>query len=272
MSNTRKTLKSWLPTVVIIGSALVLYLGTVVITMAFGGTPVVVAIISNAVLFVAGSFWLRSRWQRANSVVPVRKRGDHALGSRFWAFVVLTLLVCWLVGQASSAWIYSLTGSSNFDAHVAAENRAPLVLMLVVVLVLAPMGEEMLMRGIAYPQLRKHMPPLAAAAVTAGLFSLMHLNLVQIAVTLPLGFLLALVYERTGRLAPVVLLHVLFNLMSAVVPVGFVLGFASLTFVMLGGVAVVLLLAWLYRPVLSAGSEQALNGPGEPAEGSWVKS
>lgn len=261
MSNPNNTLRGWSSTAAVIVGALALYVSTALIATLLSGSSMVGAVVSNAALFTAGLFWMRSKWHREGTVIPVRKRGNHGRGTGFWALVLIALLFCWLVGQATSVWLYSLVGSPNFDEHASTKAGAPVLLMLLVVLVLAPIGEEMLMRGLVYSRLRRHVPPLVAAVLTTGVFSLMHLNLVQIAVTLPLGLLLAAVYEQTGRLAPAILIHVVFNLFSVIVPPALVVSFASLTFVLLGGVVLGLLLARLYRPLATAKPEGTVSIP-----------
>lgn len=264
MSKPNNALKVWLRTLAVIIGALMLYLVTALMAGTISGSPVVGAVASNTVVFVAGLVWLRSVGHRSASGVGAPARSglaDRAPG--FWILVMVALVFCWLVGQAASVWLYSLMGSPSFDGHATARAEVPALVMLLVVLVLAPMGEEMLMRGVIYSRLRVHLPPLAAAVLTTGVFSLMHLNLVQIAATLPLGLLLAVVYEHTGRLAPVIVMHVVFNLASTVVPAAGVVAFSSLTFVLLGGVVLGLLLARLYR---SAGSDTATRS--SPAEAS----
>ncbi|MCB5280572.1 CPBP family intramembrane glutamic endopeptidase [Arthrobacter sp. ES1] len=244
----------------VLAGALALYVSAALIATLLTGSAVVGAAVSNAGIFTAGLFWLRTQPRRDGSQGPGGSRGTLGRGRRFWALVAASLAFCWLVGQAASAWLYSLVGSPEFDQHTAAKAGAPVVLMLLVVLVLAPMGEEMLMRGVAYTRLRRHLPPLAAALLTSAVFSLLHLNLVQIVVTLPLGLLLAAVYEQTGRLAPVIGLHVVFNLLSALVPVAVVTALGSLTFVLLGGSVLLLLLVRLYLPAGAAAQHEPVAG------------
>lgn len=247
MSNPNNTPRGWLRTTGEIAGALALYTGTALAASLLSGSAVVGAVFSNLMLFAAGFLWLRKQRRSGASPVPVHERPVTARGPAFWALMAFTLVQCWLVGQAASLWLYSYTGSENFDRHVSAKADAPLLMMLALVLILAPMGEEMLMRGIAYSRLRRHVNPFAAAVLTTLLFSLMHLNLVQIAVSLPLGFLLAIVYEQTGRLAPVITMHAVFNLLSVVMPASLVSGFATLTFVLLAGALVALQMGVLYR-------------------------
>ncbi|MFJ2662538.1 CPBP family intramembrane glutamic endopeptidase [Arthrobacter koreensis] len=238
------TLHGWLATASIILTSLALFGGTAVAAGQLLGSPVAGAVVANAVMFTAGMIWLRSRAGSGSKGVPVRT----VPGRRFWALAGSALVMCWLVGQAGALWVYSYTGSPGFESHSQVKQAAPVLLTLLLVLVLAPMGEEMLMRGLAYARLRRHLPPVAAALLTAGVFSLLHQNLVQILATLPLGMLLAAVYERTGRLTPVIGMHIVFNLLSVALPVNAVSSLASLAFVLVAGSVLLVLLAALYAP------------------------
>lgn len=248
MPRQDNTLNGWLSTALIIGSALALYLGAVLAVSLLSGSAMAGAAAANALIFSAGLLWLRSARHRTGFAGPQQPVAGPNPDTRFLALTALALPLCWLVGQASALWLYSYTGSQAFDEHAASRDTAPAVLMLAVVLVLAPMGEEMLMRGVAYTRLRHHLPPAAAAVLTAGVFSLMHMNLVQILATLPLGLLLAAVYERSGRIRDVIVLHALFNLLSVCVPASLVAGVASLAFVLVGSAVLLPLMIRLYRP------------------------
>lgn len=261
MPNPINTPRGWLSSLAVITGALVLYLGAALAAGLLSGSPAIGSAAANAVLFAAGLLW--RRWTRQSGDRLPGDSGSAARSPGFWPLALTGLVLCWLVGQAAAVWLYGLLGSRNFDEYTSAKAGTPVLLMLLVALVLAPLGEEMLMRGVVYPRLRFHMRPLAAAALSSAVFSLMHLNLVQIAATVPLGFLLAAVYEQTGRLTPGILMHAAFNVASVVVPPAFVAGISSLTFVMLGGAVLSLLMIRLYVLVTGIGPASMAYGAGE---------
>lgn len=257
MSVPANTVRGWLTTIGLIAGALALYVGSTLAASLLLGSAVAGAVAANAVVFAAGLLWLRRSRLTPGSTLRIPPGRDQSTGLGFWAFTGLCLGLCWLVGQASALWLYSFLGSPGFDSHAQTKTGAPVLLVMLLILVLAPMGEEMLVRGIAYTRLRRHLPPAGSAVITAGLFSLMHLNLVQIVLTFPLGLLLAAVYERTGRITVPIVLHIVFNALSAAVPVSVVGGFAS-TGLVLAGVGVLALLLvlihqpWMFRRQVSA--------------------
>ncbi|KIA72676.1 hypothetical protein ANMWB30_24440 [Arthrobacter sp. MWB30] len=250
MPRRQNSVRRWLSSGGTIAGALMLYVATAVGTMALTGSSVLGAVVSNAVAILLGQWW-RRREGNSGPAGQGRTGTSSTWPASFMLLAGACLIFCWFVGQATSIWFYELFGSPGFDQHNAAKAQAPAALMITVALILAPMGEEMLMRGIAYTTLRHHMPVIAASMITACLFSAMHLNIVQIAATFPLGMLLAIVYEFTGKLRVVVLMHTIFNVMSMTVPVQLVAALSTPPLVLASGAVVVVTLAGLYRAGLT---------------------
>ena len=81
----------------------------------------------------------------------------------------------------------------------------------IVAVVLAPLAEEVLFRGILYPTLKRSGHPRAALWITSLLFASIHMNLLAFVPLTFLALTLAWLYERTGNLLAPILTHVLFN-------------------------------------------------------------
>jgi CAAX protease family protein len=94
-----------------------------------------------------------------------------------------------------------------------ADDLGPLWIQILLIAIAAPIGEEVCFRGMLFGGLRERLPMWAAGLISAALFGLLHVT-TGISVVPPLiafGFLLALVYERTGSIWPCILLHMLNN-------------------------------------------------------------
>jgi membrane protease YdiL (CAAX protease family) len=96
--------------------------------------------------------------------------------------------------------------------------KAPLAVFasLVLIVVLAPLAEELLFRGWIYTALRQSCGFSVALIASASLFALAHwenTHLYALAV-LPVGFALGYVRERTGSTRASTLFHAVFNLMG----------------------------------------------------------
>jgi hypothetical protein len=80
-----------------------------------------------------------------------------------------------------------------------------------VAVILAPIIEETLFRGLLYPWLRKRVGIILAAVISAILFALFHFDARGAIQYCALGIILALVYERSRSIPAVALVHALWN-------------------------------------------------------------
>jgi membrane protease YdiL (CAAX protease family) len=238
VSNKPATARSWGRTIAILGGSLAAYVAATLLVTVLTGDAIAGAAVSALVVTALALVY---RWRSTGTPLagPPKPR---ALTPSFWITAVAGLTLCWVAGQTAAAWVYSTWGSAGYDAVNATKMDSPVWLVVATALILAPLGEESLMRGIAYPALRRHWPPLASAFVTAMVFALLHGNVVQIALTVPLGLLLAFVYEAAQRLWPVVVMHVVFNVAASFIPKTLVEGIAQLPMVIALAVAVALVL------------------------------
>ncbi len=232
---------------------LVLYVAVSLSAGLLTGSAVLGALVSGLVILGAVTIW--RRWARSvPSPRPVSARADEPL---FWVLVAVGLMLSFLGGQTLAVWLHAEFGSPVFDSSQAARSAVPVAVLLFAMVVAAPAGEEALMRGLVYPLLRRRWPVLASALVSSLAFAALHGNLVQIAVALPLGMLLAFVYEHVDRLWPIIVLHALFNVGSVLMPVFLIESMANpMVFsVALVGVALVLLALHPRTSITSRGSD-----------------
>ena len=79
---------------------------------------------------------------------------------------------------------------------------------------LAPVAEEMLFRGILYPAIKQSGYPRLALWGTSLLFAAVHMNVVTFVPLVVLALVLTLLYERTDNLLAPITAHVLFNALN----------------------------------------------------------
>ena len=99
----------------------------------------------------------------------------------------------------------------GLDAGVLA--AIPVVALIVVV---APIAEEIFFRGMLFGGLRKRLSTFAAAAISALVFGALHATtgITAVPPLIVFGFVLALLYERTGSLVPGMIAHALNNALA----------------------------------------------------------
>jgi hypothetical protein len=93
---------------------------------------------------------------------------------------------------------------------------APQVYLAIQAIVLAPITEELLFRGVLYPALKQQGYPKLALWGTSMFFGAMHVNLMLLAPLTFLGLMLVWLYERTDNLAAPIFAHSFFNFVNFV--------------------------------------------------------
>ena len=94
-----------------------------------------------------------------------------------------------------------------------------------VVVLIAPLVEELLFRGLVQRTLLCSIKPFSAIVISGICFGFFHGNQYQMVFTIPLGLLLGYVAYRFDSLWPSVLLHLGFNAMNYPINLGYSLGF-----------------------------------------------
>jgi hypothetical protein len=94
-----------------------------------------------------------------------------------------------------------------------AEDFGPLWVQILLIVFAASVAEEVAFRGLLFGGLRTRMPGWAAALVSAAIFGALHAvtGVSAVPVLIAFGFVLCLLYERTGSIVPGILLHMANN-------------------------------------------------------------
>ncbi len=89
----------------------------------------------------------------------------------------------------------------------------PTAVQILLIVIAAPISEEICFRGMLFGGLRERLPRVAAALISGLVFGGLH-ALTGVSAVPPLiffGFVLSLLYEKTGSIVPGILLHMLNN-------------------------------------------------------------
>ena len=82
------------------------------------------------------------------------------------------------------------------------------------IVVVGPLAEELVFRGIIQTRLLRAMPPWTAVVLQAALFGIIHGTPIQIVYALLLGLALGFLRSRTGSILPGFAAHAAFNAMN----------------------------------------------------------
>jgi membrane protease YdiL (CAAX protease family) len=121
--------------------------------------------------------------------------------------------------------LVALTGSDATPEQVLtggiADTPLQLALAVVAAVVLAPLAEELLFRGLLHRGLRRRLALVPATAISSVVFAVVHIDVLlsqplAIVGLVLVGIILALAYERTGSLIVPIMIHAVHNAVTIV--------------------------------------------------------
>lgn len=179
-------------------------------------TTLLVLTTAVSALFAVGFYW--AVWGRRQTRQDVRRlRGTLMRARSVLAICVaavglyyFALLLSEVVGIVSPG---TMEAYSEMMEDVLGGSQ--LLVMLVVVLI-APVNEECLMRGLVLKNLQRFFPDTAVIVMQAVMFGILHWNWVQGIYTVPVGVALGYLAVKSGSVLPCIFMHLFYNMLSFV--------------------------------------------------------
>ncbi|HKB51155.1 MAG TPA: type II CAAX endopeptidase family protein [Solirubrobacterales bacterium] len=167
----------------------------------------IVVQLATALGFLLVPIAIASRWGEAPVGQALRRLGVRSFspGALKW---MLAAIGAYLVAAAVYAAIFGTPEQKDI-----AESFGTVPVQVLLIVFAAPISEEICFRGMLFGGLRKRLPRLAAALISALIFGGLHAltGLSAVPPLIAFGFILALLYEKTGSIVPGVILHMLNN-------------------------------------------------------------
>src|SRR6478609_3046039 len=122
----------------------------------------------------------------------------------------------WMLAAIGAYLLFSIVYIAIFGAphqKDIAEDFGTVPVQILLIVFAAPISEEVCFRGMLFGGLRERLPRLGAALISGLIFGGLHATtgLGAVPVLVAFGFILALLYEKTGSIVPGILLHMLNN-------------------------------------------------------------
>lgn len=124
--------------------------------------------------------------------------------------VVITVVVEFLLQPLAEAFGFQIPEVQETLRQLVASPAAPLAVFVIVVL--APLAEELFFRGMLFQALEGRLRLWPAAVLSAAVFGAAHLpELLVVALTFLLGTYLAMIFRRRGTIVTPFVAHLVFN-------------------------------------------------------------
>ena len=162
-------------------------------------------VVSNIVAIIATSLIFVCSKKKVTEEMSLRKFSARAVAPIVMLGLGLNVVTTIVLGLLPEKWMESYQQSSSWTS----DNVGIMTILLTVVM--APLAEEWIMRGLVYDRMKKGMPVVVAMIISSLLFGVLHKHPVWIAYAAALGMVLAWVFERTKSLYAAILLHFSYN-------------------------------------------------------------
>ncbi len=140
------------------------------------------------------------------------KKGDIGI------VCVICILVAMYVASITGNGLLLATGAydagDSYQEATEIFTQSPLYLEILAVVILAPIGEEVLFRGLIFKNLRRKYNFWLSAIVTTILFTAAHMDLYQGLAIFPISVLWAYLYEKFGKIWIPIVAHMWNNLLA----------------------------------------------------------
>ncbi len=134
-----------------------------------------------------------------------------------WPVVLLGLLVTLFLGRLIFGPEFNIEQHVELEFIMSYPQISLRVLIFVAAVVIAPVFEEMLFRGMFQSMLRSHLAsPWAAIAISSAVFASIHGNVSHWPALFVLGGCMGYSYEKSGSLLRPIFIHCLFNATSII--------------------------------------------------------
>ncbi len=160
------------------------------------------------------AFWYRKELAPTQERVPVR--------SAFNPWIVMSLLLLSFGLQYVITYLMNFIGilrpdwmQSYTDLIETAGIGTSSPLTLFYAILIAPISEELIFRGVTYGYAKRSLPAAGAICLQAVLFGVFHLNMIQGIYAAFLGLFIGYLCEAGGSLAIPILFHAFFNLLGS---------------------------------------------------------
>lgn len=142
--------------------------------------------------------------------------GDFGVRFDLPAFI-LAIAVLLLASYSLNNFALLIDLSSYSKSYTEIENKlfsGTFIAELVAYVIISPIAEEMLYRGVVFYRLRRSIGRWSAVIISSVLFSIFHANIVQASYCLLVGFILGIIMEYYQNILVVILGHAAANLLA----------------------------------------------------------
>ena len=202
-----------------------------------------VAVTAISAVFSVGFYW--AIWGRKKSEQDKQYLREKVLRAKTVAMIGIASFGLYYLAILIAAVIAVVSPDTmeEYNEMMEATLGGSQVLAMLAAVILAPINEECIMRGLILKNLQRFFPTTAVIIIQAVMFGIFHANWVQGLYVIPVGAALGYVAVKSRSVLPCIGMHLFYNLLSFVV--AFLPEFCQTGFFAVAAVVVCAVAVWV---------------------------
>lgn len=181
------------------------------IALVLMGIAAIPATLITDLVTIVVAYFIIKRLPFPSFLRPSPHRPIYKSGSGLVVTCIVLFVLVWMFGQLAATYVESAGIDPAFEAYQLEFSTADIFISIPLALLVAPVCEELMMRGIVYGSMRTKFGIIPAFIVTGLAFALIHGTLTHIVPVFVMSLLLCCILEATGNLWFCILTHVIYN-------------------------------------------------------------
>lgn len=128
--------------------------------------------------------------------------------------ILLGISLCIFISYSFSFIPFPESWTSSYAENVGVLSEGNFVVSLIATIILAPIAEEIVFRGLIYRNLKKGMPILAAGFISSLIFGICHTGIIWMIYAFLIGMFFVWIYEKFNSILGSIIVHMVFNLLG----------------------------------------------------------
>ena len=159
---------------------------------------------------------LRNETEDLNTILKINKLSSKNI-IIITIFAIAFTFCKSLLGSTSLTLINTFTTYTGYNKIISsAQSSLNCYLALFNLIIIGPIFEEILLRGMIFNSLKKNLNIVAAIILQAFIFSILHGNIIQCIYTFASGIIYGVIYLKTNSLLAPILMHIIGNFVGTV--------------------------------------------------------
>lgn len=169
--------------------------------------PLLIVLLANFIILILYIVLIRCRGEKFKTYAALGETGIINILGAISTGICLHYLLSFLILNFFS----TASAMQQYNTYISWIMHANIWMIMTVVILIAPIVEEIVFRGVMFRAISRSINTPVAIIVTALLFAIAHGDPVQIAYAFILGIVLAIVRSKSKRIIPCIALHIAFN-------------------------------------------------------------